>query len=449
MPIVAARSSAATATKQKRRKKKQLQFLVLGAAGAGKTSLLRRFFHGQFTYRRAPTVGADFYVGKVPRCTSGAKDDIVTDTTTTNSVDHGMTTMTNPPIGDRRKAHMSDSSDKNDNEDDDVLVQIWDTPGKENFAMRPPRQVQTAVTMQDSFFDNADAIMLVYDMTSSTSFTRLLRWYADLIELFQRQQEMTNDNNNATTTGGGKINNKRPKPILLVANKLDLFEQATNPRHQQSKTRVSQRDVLGLRGDFYGNDFHYEYSVSNNPNNNNNNPQQQQQKPQNNNNNNNNGTKRQNQLGRHNNGEISSQYFLANRVDNWTSDYNYLESLITAEDGSHPDRELVLLWCLRNNVQLYEVSAATGDGVTAAFQALVALAAEQWKEDDKVDGNEERMTVPKSSNDNNGTTTTTSPRPYQRNKELDLRTLQYQPPKESAFLSCFPTCSLFRQCLPK
>jgi GTPase SAR1 family protein len=445
MPIVATRSSAAT-TKQKRCKKKQLQFLVLGAAGAGKTSLLRRFFHGQFTYRRAPTVGADFYVGKVPRCTSGAKDSDVTDTTTTGA-DNGMTISNPPVVGGRRKARLSESSDKYD-EDDDVLVQIWDTPGKENFAMRPPRQVQTAVTMQDSFFDNADAIMLVYDMTSSTSFTRLLRWYADLIELFQRQQETTNDNNNATTTGGGKINNKRPKPILLVANKLDLFEQATNPRHIQSKTRVSQRDVLGLRGDFYGNDFHYEYSVSNNPNNSNN---QQQPKPPNHNNNgtNNGATKRPNQPGRHNNGEISSQYFLANRVDNWTSDYNYLESLITAEDGSHPDRELVLLWCLRNNVQLYEVSAATGDGVTAAFQALVALAAEQWKEDDKVDGNEERMTVPKSSNDNNGTTTTTSPRPYQRNKELDLRTLQYQPPRESAFLSCFPTCSLFRQCLPK
>jgi GTPase SAR1 family protein len=227
MPIVATRSSAAT-TKQKRCKKKQLQFLVLGAAGAGKTSLLRRFFHGQFTYRRAPTVGADFYVGKVPRCTSGAKDSDVTDTTTTGA-DNGMTISNPPVVGGRRKARLSESSDKYD-EDDDVLVQIWDTPGKENFAMRPPRQVQTAVTMQDSFFDNADAIMLVYDMTSSTSFTRLLRWYADLIELFQRQQETTNDNNNATTTGGGKINNKRPKPILLVANKLDLFEQATNPK---------------------------------------------------------------------------------------------------------------------------------------------------------------------------------------------------------------------------
>jgi GTPase SAR1 family protein len=397
MPIVAAAKT--------KRRKKQLQFLVLGAAGAGKTSLLRRFFHGQFTYKRAPTVGADFYVGRVPNTTMSSNNS--NNSSSNNNSSSSSSTNTTTSTRNGRKATA---------ESDDYLVQIWDTPGKENFAMQ--RQVQAA--LQDSFFDNADGIMLVYDMTSSTSFTRLLRWYADLLELFQRQ--------NAAGSG------QKPKPILLVANKLDLFEQAMNPRHRP-RTRVSQRDVLGLRKDFYGNDFQYEYSVSNNPNNTTTNHHQPQTSSSsatisssnngnNNNNNNKTGTKP-----RHN-GEISSQYFLANR-DNWTSDSNYLESLITAEDGSHPDREMVLLWCLRNHVKLYEVSAATGDGVAAAFAALVALAAEQSNDDDDNDDDEVRGLNHR--------------RPFQQNKELDLRD-HYQPEQESVMSCCPP---LFRNCCPK
>ena len=44
----------------------KLQFLVLGAANAGKTSILRRHF--QKTFRegtRVPTLGSDFYVGRI------------------------------------------------------------------------------------------------------------------------------------------------------------------------------------------------------------------------------------------------------------------------------------------------------------------------------------------------------------------------------------------------
>lgn len=297
----------------KRTRRKQLQFLVLGAAGAGKTSLLRRFFHGGFSSKRAPTVGADFYVGKF---------------------------------------------------NDDILLQVWDTPGKENFASSSKR----ITVLQDSFFEHADAIMLVYDMTSSTSFTRLLRWYADLLELFQKQAP----------------------PILLVANKLDLYQTTNlNTRHI---AQVPQRDVLGLSGRFHGKDYQYEYSVSPNH------IAQDDAAPK-----------------RH--AEISS-YFLANR-DNWTSDCSYLESLIIAEDGSHPDRDMVLLWCMRNSVTLYEVSAATGDGVTQAFEALVALATDA---NDPQDEREEEEVIPTFVNG-------------RKNKELDIRD-QYNQQKEP-MLPCF------------
>lgn len=308
----------------KRTRRNQLQFIILGAAGAGKTSLLRRFFHGNFSNRRAPTVGADFYVGTV---SSG----------------------------------------------EEYLVQIWDTPGKENFASNG------VTVLQDSFFENADAIMLVYDMTSSTSFTRLLRWYADLLELFQRSAPK--------------------KPILLVANKLDLYQNVFLNPHTRPIAQVPQRDVLGLSGKFHGKDFQYEYSVSPNS------VASDDIATTTNANNNAAAPKRH--------AEISS-YFLANR-DNWTSDCSYLESLITAEDGSHPDRDMVLLWCLRNSVKLYEVSAATGDGVTEAFQALVALAAE-------ANPNQEEVVI----HTNGG---------RHKNKELDIRD-RYKPQPKSV-IPCF------------
>ena len=72
--------------------------------------------------------------------------------------------------------------------------------------------------------------------------------------------------------------------------------------------------------------------------------------------------------------EISS--FLANR-DNWTSDFSYLESLLSSEDKSHPDREMVLLWCMRQGLKHYETSAATGEGVKEAVKALIQLALEE------------------------------------------------------------------------
>jgi len=74
-----------------------------------------------------PTLGSDFYVGNAP---FGEEDDCMS-----------------------------------------VRIQMWDTPGKERFALKRKRHVHYSATLSDSFFQHADAIMLVYDMTSSTSFT--------------------------------------------------------------------------------------------------------------------------------------------------------------------------------------------------------------------------------------------------------------------------------------
>jgi GTPase SAR1 family protein len=206
--------------------------------------------------------------------------------------------------------------------------------------------------------------MLVYDMTSSTSFTRLLKWYSDLIELFAKTA--------------------KPIPILIVANKIDLFQSSivqkalsnrddvkpeTTARPATSQPR--RRNVMGFTGEYYGQHFHYEYQICS--------PEEMEQGVH--------GpmyqiptesadhslTKRSGNKKAMTKRHVEISSYLVNR-DNWTTDGSYLDSLLHSEDGSHPDRELVLLWCARNGLQMVEMSAATGEGVNEAIEALVALA---------------------------------------------------------------------------
>lgn len=342
----------------------RLKFLVLGAAGAGKTSLLRRYFYKQFNYERVPTVGSDFYVGRVPNPAASANDQI------------------------------------------SVNVQMWDTPGKENFALKRQRQVQYSASLSDSFVQHADAIMLVYDMTSSTSFTRLLKWYGDLMELFTKT---------------------KPLPILIVANKLDLF-QADKPGARHPPFQVVQRDVLGLTGaSFYGENFQYEYHVC---------PPVDEDAPSKDPSNGNENafaaTKKKEKSGstRSSKRRMEISTYLVNR-DNWTTDGSYLESLLHSEDGSHPDREMVLLWCMRNGLKMVEISAATGEGVNDAVEALVFLALEASpKEENGVAGvNGDGVARPSST-------------PQRSNDELDLH--QRYATKED---DCFCCLQSLRRCI--
>jgi len=251
--------------------------LVLGAANAGKTSLLRRFFHNTFENSRVPTLGSDFYSSKV------------------------------------------------DEADVSLFVHVWDTPGRERIA---PNNKASTTSLGAGFFENADAILLVYDMTSSTSFTQLLKWFSDLRLMTLKDG-----------TNVGQL------PILLVANKMDLWAHKDKP-DRRSLALVSQRDVMGLNRHFKGKDFHYEYQVSSPSTEVSNNPVRKRM-------------------------EISS--FLGTH-ENWTDDWSYLASLLHTEDLSHPDREMVLLWCKRNGLQHCEASAATGEGVKEAIQVLLKMA---------------------------------------------------------------------------
>lgn len=290
----------------------KLKLLVLGAAAAGKTSLLRRRIYGTFAGVRQPTRGSDFYVQQL-------KQGLVAD-------------------------------EEDEAIDIDIHLQLWDTPGRERFYTE--QKPKYTAFLSDSFFDKADAVMLVYDMTSSTSFTQLLRWYADLMQIRSNQKD------------------KLSFPILIVGNKLDAYQamqqRASTDIHPR---QVPQRNVLGFGKKFRGVDFQYEYRVSSPVQS----PLLSHHKQYGHN-----GHAQQRRKHHHTPAHLTTPQvssFLANR-EHWTEDDSYLTSLLLSEEGSTPDLEMVLLWCLRNGLKHMKVSAASGQGVDEAFDTLTNLALE-------------------------------------------------------------------------
>eukprot|EP00934_Nitzschia_sp_Nitz4_P005304 Nitzschia sp. Nitz4//scaffold283_size24287//13117//14346//NITZ4_008405-RA/size24287-processed-gene-0.7-mRNA-1//-1//CDS//3329545654//5294//frame0 len=305
--------------------------IVLGGANAGKTSILRKYFHGNFDPSRRPTVGSDFYSKKLTIAGQG-KDE--------NDDNHNDNAERRLDGEEKKEPHLFMPI----SEDGDAVLsmQIWDTPGRERFAANQTKPMYTAA-FSDNFFRNADAALLVYDITSSTSFTHVLKWYEDLMLRIRRLEA------NGQRT--------RPFPVLVVANKLDILRCRDEHLARQHPS-VDQRDVMGILGkNFRGKDSHYEYTVSTVQPESGTNPSptgkqipvQSDQRP------------------RH---EISTYMgtghqtnYLQSVLNNDVQIGSYLESLLSTEDLSHPDIDMVRLWCMRNGLQHLEVSALDGTGV--------------------------------------------------------------------------------------
>ncbi|KAJ5076554.1 ras-related protein rab-35 [Anaeramoeba ignava] len=90
------------------------KIVIVGASGAGKTSLLVRFVDATF-FEQEPTIGVDFRT----------KDIVVDDKT--------------------------------------IRLQIWDTAGQERYRM----------TLSSSIFKNADGFVIVFDLTSEMSLDQI------------------------------------------------------------------------------------------------------------------------------------------------------------------------------------------------------------------------------------------------------------------------------------
>jgi small GTP-binding protein len=374
---------------------KKIQCVVLGAADAGKTSLLRRYFRQTFDSGRVPTVGSDFYTRRV-----------------TTSTTHNSTPTT-------------------------VLLQMFDTPGEvpdpnrrraDHHEQQRHRQALLA-----AFAERMDGVLLVYDMTSTTSFVQLRQWHA---------QWRTHSKN---------------QPILIVGNKRDLIPNNDTPTSSSShRPAIPQRDVMGLMGSFTGKDFRYEYRVdhqvlvSN--------PQQQQQhgattpppatKNTGSTNNTNNSSSSLYKQPRsstntvspyndtshhHRHYQISTFSATTDAGILWTQgqDGTYLDSLLTTEDNSNPDRDMVKLWCLRNGLQHVEVSCLEEQGnVDTAMETLVqsVLQARRTQQQPK----ESEIAMPtKSVQANHSAAFYAGP-----NETLDL--LERYRPKDGKCCFCFP-----------
>ncbi|RCK57875.1 Vacuolar protein sorting-associated protein 21 [Candida viswanathii] len=120
-----------------------VKLVLLGEAAVGKSSLVLRFVSNEFQENKEPTIGAAFLTQK---CT----------------------------VGDRT-----------------IKYEIWDTAGQERFASLAPM-----------YYRNAQAAIVVYDITKPSSFIRARHWIKEL-----------------------KDQSPEGIVIALVGNKLDLEEE--------------------------------------------------------------------------------------------------------------------------------------------------------------------------------------------------------------------------------
>lgn len=125
-----------------------LKIILLGDSGVGKTSLMRQFVSGKFENRYKATIGADFFT-------------------------HEETIDGRP-----------------------VNLQVWDTAGQERFQ-----------SLGSAFYRGADACMIVFDITSSESFSHITTWLQEFT-LQAGQKEMILIGNKADSQDKRQVFNK-------------------------------------------------------------------------------------------------------------------------------------------------------------------------------------------------------------------------------------------------
>ena len=136
-----------------KKKLRQIQLITLGDTKVGKTSILKRYHEDSFTAHHLSTIGLDFIA---PVMQLGGES---------------------------------------------VTVKIWDTAGQERFR-----------TITQSFYKQAQGVMLVYDVTDENSFNNLHAW-------------MTSINENANTN----------TIMYLIGNKVDLVDERKTSKESAQK----------------------------------------------------------------------------------------------------------------------------------------------------------------------------------------------------------------------
>ena len=387
----------------------RLKIILLGSAGAGKTSLLRRFVNGTFQYgggggdtkqrNTMSTLGADYYVkrmehplscyrglGEVKSChaliqlwdTQGSEStppisqrscshhkcmqqfnmyqflslDKQSEHATlfhSKQTDHNWHRYNNWGLIERHQAqaplHMNDM---NTQERNNRMSTITNQDAVSN-------KHDSNKVSKNALLDHVDACMLVYDATSSTSFLRLMKFHE---EWMQRMNHLSS-----------KSKQKKRLPFIVVANKIDLLDHNNNAAEYVAMANLKRRSVMGLHGYYRGFDEKYEYAADYAP--------THITSPQ------------CNRLDCHhkNQGNNLPKYKPRTHTDNkltyslketcWSSDEQYLHCIQHADDQLPSNRTMVLLWCKRNGIPHVEASALDGRGVDFAMRELITLGFEE------------------------------------------------------------------------
>ncbi len=133
-----------------------LSFILIGDSTVGKTCFLNRYFKNQFTETFLSTIGID-------------KE------------------MKNVKVG-----------------NDNYKLTVWDTAGEERFRCLPKK-----------YYQNADGVLLLFDVTSEDTFTSISNWMKDVKE--NSNKNITNDANKESAISLYLIGNKIDKPDRVIS----------------------------------------------------------------------------------------------------------------------------------------------------------------------------------------------------------------------------------------
>lgn len=148
----------------------QFKLVLLGDSSVGKSSIVNRFVKDTFDELRESTIGAAFLSQSIKIKDSKTNQDVI------------------------------------------IKFEIWDTAGQERYKSLAPM-----------YYRNANAALVVYDITMADSLLKAKSWVNEL------KEKVGNRTDNDTTTANNNDNNNN-LVIHLVGNKLDLVEEDPEKR---------------------------------------------------------------------------------------------------------------------------------------------------------------------------------------------------------------------------
>ncbi|KAF2198184.1 ras-domain-containing protein [Delitschia confertaspora ATCC 74209] len=170
-----------------------VKLVLLGEAAVGKSSLVMRFVNNDFQENKEPTIGAAFLTQK---CTLPSRT---------------------------------------------IKFEIWDTAGQERFASLAPM-----------YYRNAQAALVVYDITKSSSLTKAQHWVAELqrqaspgivIALVGNKADLANPEGESGE-GGGEV--EEDVDGVVAGNEEEGEEGSGDARKVPTKTAKAYADEEGL-----------------------------------------------------------------------------------------------------------------------------------------------------------------------------------------------------------